>query len=126
MNQTLSSITAATKARGYLAGDPATEAVGQVYKLFEELAELAVSLGINHQWGVVTLVGNSARRRFDQPQLWQPITPDDGWEKELADVTVVLVNLAAMLAEATGQPVDVLQLALAKAQADAARGRRGS
>lgn len=117
-------ITAATRARGYLNRDPRLELTGQVFKLFEELCELGEALGIAPQWALLPHIGSTARWVFDQPQLWRPAEVGDGWQKELADVTVVLVNLVAMVEEATGGPVDLEKLAVDKATSDAARGVR--
>lgn len=117
-------ITQATRARGYLARDPRLELTGQVFKLIEELCELADALGVTPQWALLPHIGMASRWIFDQPQMWQPADIGDGWQKELADVTVVLVNLVAMLEAATGGPVDLEQLAVDKATNDAARGVR--
>lgn len=120
-------ITAATRARGYLGGEPRLEITGQMLKLVEELVELAVQLGVTQQWSLLSHVGTTARWMFDQRALWQPAAvgtgaAEAGWQQELADVVVALVNLVAMLEETTGHSVDLQQLAVDKAVADTGRG----
>lgn len=122
--------------RGYRSGWTAPQFLArQVAKLMEELWELSAKVGISHGSNNTPIwmkriaeAGFLAMVSFDNPDLPWDITEDqiaiDAMKAELADIQVVLFNAAAAIEEATGQPFSVVDAAVAKAQADEARGPR--
>jgi NTP pyrophosphatase (non-canonical NTP hydrolase) len=131
-------VTQNTADRGYRDGWTAEQfAARQVCKLIEELGELArcfwlpkVSPRTRIDQLMIDLSGE-AKWIFDDDTLWDD-HPIDGVgiastiyaRSELADLQVVVFNLAAALAEITGEPFDVVQAAVDKSTADVKRGVR--
>jgi hypothetical protein len=131
-------IAANTAERGYRSGRTAEQfAARQVCKLAEELGELAVSFRLPRvkfgdlaslEWHLAGLAG-VARAAFDHAgySRHQPVKHEkysDRAKNELADIQVVVFNLAQALSEITGEPFDVVQAAVEKSAADVERGVR--
>ena len=122
-----------TAARGYRDGWTAEQfAARQVCKLVEELAELSTNIWtgsnlevISYWEQLICTAGEDARRHFDNVSRWDvsSVTAETA-KSELADIQVVVFNLAAALAEITGEPFDVVQAAVDKSAADIERGKR--
>lgn len=127
-----------TADRGYRDGWTAEQfAARQVAKLTEELGELARyiafgGLGSHSLAQRMTLhvdiigTGDQARWNFDDQDGWSICELGDMniAKSELADIQVVVFNLAHALAEITGEPFDVVQAAVEKSAADVERGVR--
>jgi len=115
--------------RGYRDGWTAEQfAARQVCKLAEELAELGAHFRGNHQYTVevqLEQLGIDAKLAFDEGN-WtnaEVRNPRAALE-ELADVMVVVFCLAEALGEMLNERVDVVALAMAKANTDMVRGVR--
>jgi NTP pyrophosphatase (non-canonical NTP hydrolase) len=127
----------ATRRRGYREGWTAEQFLArQVAKLQEELAEMA--MGVHFDAGTsstgaeadVMIAGRSCRELFDRGN-WSraklsPAFSLDYLRGEIADLQVVLYNLADALGEIAGEPFDVAAAAVEKATADERRGVRCS
>jgi len=123
-----------TAARGYRDGWTAEQfAARQVCKLVEELQELNLHIWSSHSladapyWeSLLDRAGDNAKSHFDNEHAWHSICIDgvDEAKSELSDIQVVVFNLAAALAEITGEPFDVVQAAVDKSAADIERGKR--
>ena len=133
----------ATEKRGYKSGwSPVQFLARQVCKLQEELGELAdlfenmpvadvpifstVNLNLDY---IITQTGKKARKAFDRTAAWERVSSIDyedveQTKKELADLQVVLFNAAGAIEDITGQPFDIIQAAVEKAEADIKRGVR--
>ena len=119
-----------TVARGYRDGWTAEQfAARQVCKLVEELNELDGSFNnYFHSWRRdLNNAAIDAKLFFDgdlgdwnDAKLWTAQSA----KLELADIQVVVFNLAQALAEITGEPFDVIQAAVDKSAADVTRGVR--
>lgn len=122
----------AVKARGYWDGlTPGEIAARQTAKLVEELDEYTAYLDMPYTFdNYIMAAGDEARRTFDDVERWVDCGPAlprataPARRKELADMMVVLLNLAQAEAEVTGEPFDVIEAAVGKAQADISRGVR--
>ena len=124
----------ATRRRGYREGWTAVQfAARQVAKLQEELAELA--LGVHFNAGEATgaeadvmIAGGSCKALFDRGDWSQaelsPAFDLDYLRGEIADLQVVVFNLAAAVAEIAEEPFDVAAAAVRKATKDVKRGVR--
>jgi len=127
-------IARATAKRGYREGWTATQFLArQLAKIVEELGEAGA-----HLVGLVPPVfmyrlqdaADLGKYIFDArlPADWGswPMAPEamDRLAGELADVQVVLCNMAAALEELRGEPVDLMSMAAEKAEADVKRGVR--
>lgn len=121
-------------ARGYAAGlEPAQIAARQVAKLTEELGELAVYFSLypsetpNARWvNALDEIGIYAGDSFDQAERWRDtdvLDAEYAW-RELADVQVVVLTMAAALCRVMGEERDIVQEAAEKARADVGRGVR--
>ena len=121
----------AVVARGYHEGLSEQEfAAKQVAKMQEELGELAqfvtVNLADEEPWWVIEIsdIANKCRKIFDCCS-WRDVSfSAQHAELELADVAVVVLLLAGTISRITGQPFDVVQAAVEKAEADVERGVR--
>ena len=124
----------ATAKRGYRAGWTATQFLArQLAKIVEELGEVGAHLvGLVPSQFMYHLqdAADIGKYIFDArlPTDWGdwPMTEEamDKLAGELADVQVVLCNMAAALEELRGEPVDLMKLAVEKAEADVKRGVR--
>jgi len=131
----------ATKARGYWDGlAPEQIAARQVAKLAEELDEYSQYIAMPWEFeSRLISLGGEARRIFDDPKRWYDCEFADEYyfpagttaaelamrrRAELADLMVVLLNMAQAEQEATGVPFDIIQAACEKATADIERGVR--
>lgn len=125
-------IARAVEARGYRQGWTDEQYIArQICKASEELAEAAGDIGINYDnardvWYWSTRLGDAglcARSAFDQKDQWQsaeiPLELRSYMALEIADTLIPLLVAATILG------VDVLALAVEKAEKDIARGVRG-
>lgn len=117
--------------RGYYSGWTDEELVNRhAAKLLEETVECAEEAWL--PWWVrlsARLTGALARRAFDRRRVWERTRPKNSeaharFQKELADVQVVLLS-AASIPNVGHLPFNVIAAAVAKADADRARGVRG-
>lgn len=122
-----------TRRRGYRKQWTAEQfAARQVCKLAEELGELSscVVVGTGHRrpwWDLVLQkAGREAREAFDEFDTWEhaEICATSEAKAELADLQIVIFNLASALTEITGEAFDVAQAAVEKSAADIERGIR--
>lgn len=122
-----------TRKRGYRQRWTAQQfAARQVCKLAEELGELSscvvVGTGRRRPWWDLVLQksGREAREAFDEFDTWKhaQICATSEAKAELADLQVVIFNLAQALGEITDQEFDVVQAAVEKSAADIGRGVR--
>lgn len=122
-----------TRLRGYRQRWTAQQfAARQVAKLQEELGELAryVRVGVGQVtpwWNMdITHAARMCREVFDEFDVWKhaDIVSIDKAKAELADLQVVIFNLANALAEISGEAFDVVQSAVDKSTADIERGVR--
>jgi|GEM_PF-4779462 len=100
--------------------------VRQICKALEELCELAAMATLPpHLQAHLAALENVARSTFNDHDLWQyePQVSPYAW-KELADLLVTVFCAAQALGEVTGQPFDIVQVAVEKAAADVSRGVR--
>jgi len=124
----------AVVARGYHEGLSEQEfAAKQVAKLgeeFGELAELVRTVEGYYSWWSVSVSSGvmDCRTAFDTRHEWRGmrIRNLENAKAELADVAVVVLLLAGTISRITGQPFDVVQAAVEKAEADIERGVRKS
>jgi len=117
--------------RGYHEGLSEQEfAAKQVAKLgekFGELAEFVASRTWNQPWWIYHIrnMSRDCRRAFDCITEWSGMTIDvNGIRAELADVAVVVLLMSETISHITGQPFDVIQAAVEKAEKDVERGVR--
>jgi NTP pyrophosphatase (non-canonical NTP hydrolase) len=106
-------------------------AARQVAKLQEELGEIARNVtSLAYQDGPgwpsdIDAAAWNCRAAFDEPGTWADVGLDAEYaQPELVDVQVVVLSMAQALAEITGQPFDVIQAAVEKAEKDVERGIR--
>lgn len=120
-------VAANTAKRGYRHQWTAQQfAARQVAALQEELGKLAryVRVGtgrVTPWWNLdITRAAHAARDAFDRFDVWKhaDIVSIDKAKSELADIQVVVFNLASALAEIGGEPFDVAQVAVEKSAAD--------
>lgn len=117
--------------RGYHGGLTEQEfAVKQVAKLGEEFGELTdfVKTVIDSPpWWTyhIRMMAQDCRLAFDKMGNWRNVKIDAGNSAaELADVAVVVLLLSETISRITGQPFDVIQAAVEKAEKDVERGVR--
>lgn len=119
-----------TVLRGYREGwTPEQFLARQISKLAEELAEVVYCVrGLDTNLVLAILhAGAIAREQFDNRNFWSDnieIRPEV--QSEIADLQVVVFNLAESLAEITGKAFNVSEAAVEKSSADKKRGVRKS
>jgi len=117
------------KGRGYWDGlEPDALICRHVAKLAEELAEVSDELynsivpdeTCSEWWWKQYQAGKAARREFDSLDAWPEykILSHERMAAELADLQVVILSMSEVMG------IDILALALEKAQADVERGVR--
>ncbi len=118
-------------ARGYRNGWTLEQFVcRQIAKLQEELAEAEHLTIVSGGWllsQAMMRAGETARLTFDNKNAWQGeivIVDPEALRDELADVQVVLLNLASAVEELTGRHYDVVHEAVRKSKVDVTRGVR--
>ena len=113
----------AVKQRGYRSGWTSAQYFGRnVAKLVEEVGELVgCQFDETHRFHDTMMeAGDEAREAFDDLPWWRDadvgLYPGsiEETKAELADIQVVLFQLAAMVEEITGKPYDVVEAAVAK------------
>lgn len=124
-------IAMATARRGYRKGwSPEQFLARQGAKLLEEFAEFGAPLfGIlpDYLWHQMLAAGDAGKWQFDHGYwVHRPIPKDTlrAMERELYDMQVVLVNMAAALSELLDDEVDLMKGAARKAETDVERGVR--
>lgn len=127
-------VAAAVTERGYRAGWTAGQfAARQIAKLQEELGELAELTATDafylKPWWLphVREAARKCKWAFDSAEHWWKhaiIADVERAKEELADLQVVIFCLADALGEISGEPYDVVQAAVEKAQEDVERGVR--
>lgn len=119
--------------RGYRRGWSGDQFLGrQLAKMMEELGEAGAHLAGCVPFDLMERLQNladQAKMYFDtgNPQDWGGYLNEDDFlslADELADMQVVLFNMASVLGELAGEPLDVVKMALEKAERDVARGVR--
>lgn len=124
----------AVRERGYLDGyEPDALLFRQLLKLTEELGEAwahvnSRSSGSLRAAAYMRSAAEEARHEFDKRDELSGYvhvqTQIDELASELADLQVVLFVAAQIIAQETGQPFDIVQAAVDKAEADVKRGVR--
>jgi len=124
----------ATDARGYREGwTPVQFLARQIAKMGEELGETAhhISGKPGHLQVSLNRLLNDSSMAFDDPTLWDRVElfnmtgdPVQQIQKELADMQVVLFNMAAAVEEITLERFDIVEAAMDKAATDILRGVR--
>ena len=124
-------VAAAVAQRGYRNGWTAELFMArQLVKLAEELAEAASHVALPVAAGnAIRKSGNICRITFDDHHLWDDEVGclDENLPElrsELADLQVVLFNLAEAIQTMDGEPFNIVAAALAKAEKDIDRGVR--
>lgn len=125
-----SSVAEAVKARGAREGwTPEQYAARCVCKLMEELSELEGTIrweGPYPDWvNLLNDGGDLAREHFRDSEAWTVEGFGTGSARgEVVDLMVGILCLAQVIAEIEGEPFDVLQEALVKAESDVKRERK--
>ena len=124
-------VMAAVYRRGYRDGWSAENfLVRQVAKLAEELGEVAEQIERGMSPGLAFAIrqaAGSGKFHFDSGYWTCPPLDDDQLEAlagELADMQVVLFCAAATVSEILGEEIDLVGMAVAKAETDIKRGAR--
>jgi NTP pyrophosphatase (non-canonical NTP hydrolase) len=116
--------------RGYRKGWTLDQFIARnIAKLQEELAEASEHVrGDGFLGDVIWRAGRAARGTFDLHEAWSGavVTDPEKLREELADVMVVILNMAAVVEELTGRDYDVVWEAVRKSQEDVARGVRAN
>lgn len=113
--------------RGYRDGWTDNQfAARQVAKLIEEVAELADDFDFQHPdiYWKIQRAGEMARRAFDNKSIWSDSGVLGHAIDELADILVVVFNLADAIGKIRGKEVNIIQMAIDKASSDVKRGVR--
>ena len=120
--------------RGYRKGWTAEQFLArQILKMQEELGESSQYFALNSIaiFSSIAHTGKRAQKKFDDGRYglfgedFAHPSVVDGFKKELADMQVVLFQMAAMVEEIEGEPFSVVEAALKKSGKDIERGVRG-